>query len=123
MDVCGAISAMRFSSENVVTASMEHVDFKSPIDLGEVVVVEAYVYAAGTTSVEVTVEVRAENPRTDAERDTTASFFTFVAIDDAGEPTAVPDLDCPTEAERRLRDAALEERAAKFEGLVERMDS
>ena len=122
MDVCGAIAAMRFANEGVVTASMEHVDFKRPIDLGEVVVVEAYVYDTGRTSLDVTVEVRAENPRTDTERATTSSFFTFVAVDDDGEPTPVPDLDCPTEGERRLRDVALDERAAQLERLVERME-
>ena len=122
MDVCGAIAAMRFANEGVVTASMEHVDFKRPIDLGEVVVIEAYVYDTGRTSLDVTVEVRAENPRTDTERATTSSFFTFVAVDDDGEPTPVPDLDCPTEGERRLRDAALDERAAQLERLVERME-
>jgi len=122
MDVCGAIAAMRFANEGVVTASMEHVDFKRPIDLGEVVVVEAYVYDTGRTSLDVTVEVRAENPRTDTERATTSSFFTFVAVDDDGEPTPVPDLDCPTEGERRLRDAALDERTAQLERLVERME-
>jgi len=121
MDVCGAIAAMRFANEKVVTASMEHVDFKSPIDLGEVVVVEAYVYGTGTTSIEVNVEVHAENPQQDTERDTTSSFFTFVAVDDDGDPTSVPDLDCPTEAERRLRDAALDDRATQIERLVERM--
>ncbi|MEF8857009.1 MAG: hotdog domain-containing protein, partial [Haloplanus sp.] len=73
MDVCGAIAAMRFANEGVVTASMEHVDFKRPIDLGEVVVVEAYVYETGRTSLDVTVEVRAENPRTDTEYATTSS--------------------------------------------------
>ena len=122
MDVCGAIAAMRFANEGVVTASMEHVDFKRPIDLGEVEVVEAYVYDTGRTSLDVTVEVRAENPRTDTERATTSSFFTFVAVDDDGEPTPVPDLDCPTEGERRLRDDALDERAAQLERLVERME-
>lgn len=121
MDVCGAIAAMRFANEKVVTASMEHVDFKSPIDLGEVVVVEAYVYGTGTTSIEVNVEVRAENPQQDTDRDTTSSFFTFVAVDDDGNPTSVPDFDCPTEAERRLRDAALDDRQTQFERLVERM--
>jgi acyl-CoA hydrolase len=123
MDVCGAIAAMRFANEGVVTASMEHVDFKRPIDLGEVVVVEAYVYDVGRTSLDVTVEVRAENPRTDTERATTSSFFTFVAVDDDGEPTPVPDLDCPTDGERRRRDAARDERAAQLERLVERMES
>jgi acyl-CoA hydrolase len=123
MDVCGAIAAMRFASEDVVTASMEHVDFKTPIDLGEVVVVEAYVYATGRTSVEVNVDVRAENPQADTERDTTSSFFTFVAVDEDGNPTPVPDLECPTETERRLRDRALDDRAAELERLVERMES
>ncbi|GAB6861134.1 acyl-CoA thioesterase [Haloplanus litoreus] len=123
MDVCGAIAAMRFAGEDVVTASMEHVDFKTPIDLGEVVVVEAYVYGTGRTSIEVNVEVRAENPQQDTERDTTSSFFTFVAVDDDGEPTPVPDLECPTGTERRLRDRALDDRAAELERLVERMES
>ena len=123
MDVCGAIAAMRFASEDVVTASMEHVDFKTPIDLGEVVVVEAYVYGTGRTSVEVNVDVRAENPQEDTERDTTSSFFTFVAVDEDGNPTPVPDLECPTETERRLRDRALDDRAAELERLVERMES
>lgn len=123
MDVCGAIAAMRFATEGVVTAAMDHVDFKSPIDLGEVVVVEAYVYDTGRTSIDVTVEVRAENPRTDAERDATSSFFTFVAVDEDGDPTPVPDLECPTESERRLRDAAIDDRAAQLERLVERLES
>jgi acyl-CoA hydrolase len=114
---------MRFANEGVVTASMEHVDFKRPIDLGEVVVIEAYVYGTGRTSIEVNVEVRAENPQENAERDTTSSFFTFVAVDEDGRPTAVPDLECPTDAERRLRDVALDDRAAELERLVERMES
>ncbi|SEA12156.1 Acyl-CoA hydrolase [Haloplanus vescus] len=123
MDVCGAISAMRFANEGVVTASMEHVDFKRPIDLGEVVVVEAYVYDVGRTSLDIAVEVRAENPRTDTEHTATTSFFTFVAVDDEGTPTPVPDLECPTEGERRLREAALDDRAAQLERLVEEMES
>ncbi|WP_338738448.1 acyl-CoA thioesterase [Haloplanus salilacus] len=122
MDVCGAIAAMRFATSGVVTAAMDHVDFKSPIDLGEVVVVEAYIYDTGRTSIDVNVEVRAEDPRTGDERDATSSFFTFVAVDDDGEPTTVPDLACPTEGERRLRDAAVDDRAAQLERLVERME-
>jgi acyl-CoA hydrolase len=114
---------MRFANESVVTASMEHVDFKRPIDLGEVVVIEAYVYDAGRTSIDVTVEVRAENPRTDTEYETTSSFFTFVAVGDDGEPTPVPDLACPTDGERRLQDAAVDERTAQLERLVERVES
>jgi acyl-CoA hydrolase len=122
MDVCGAVAAMRFAREKVVTASMDHVDFLAPIDLGEVASVEAYVFAAGRTSVDVRVEVEAEDPVTGETRETTASFLTFVALDDEGSPTPVPDLVCPTDAERDRRDDAAAERAAQVEALIERMD-
>jgi acyl-CoA hydrolase len=122
MDICGAIAAMRFSNRQVVTASMDHVDFISPIDLGEVVVIEGYVFNVGRTSIDVKVDVRAENPRTDDERETTTSFFTFVALDDDGTPTAVPRLDCPTDTERDRRAEAIAERQAQLEAVVERMD-
>ena len=122
MDICGAISAMRFANRQVVTASMDHVDFISPIDLGEVAVVEAYVFGVGRTSVDVKVDVRAENPRTDDERKTTTSFFTFVALDEDGSPTPVPRLDCPTEAEQKRKEDARAERRAQLEAVVERMD-
>ncbi|WP_101297386.1 acyl-CoA thioesterase [Halegenticoccus soli] len=121
MDICGAIAAMRFSNRQCVTASMDHVDFISPIDLGEVAVIEGYVFNTGRTSVDAKVDVRAENPKTDEERETTTSYFTFVALDDDGRPTPVPDLECPTEEERALRRAAVEGRKAQLEAVVERM--
>jgi acyl-CoA hydrolase len=122
MDVCGAVAAMRFARETVVTAAIDHVDFLAPIDLGEVATVEAHVFAAGRTSVDVRVEVDAEDPVTGDRHETTTSFLTFVALDDDGAPTPVPDLVCPTDAERARRDDARAERAAQVEALVERMD-
>ena len=122
MDICGAIAALRFSNRAVVTASMDHVDFKGPIDLGEIAVIEAYVYDTGRTSIDVKVDVRAEDPRENETRETTASFLTFVAIDDGGSPTAVPDLVCETENEELLREEARAERKAELEALVERLD-
>jgi acyl-CoA hydrolase len=122
MDVCGAIAAMRFSNRQCVTAAMDHVDFIAPIDLGEVVVLEGYVFDTGRTSVQVKVDVRAEDPRNDDRRETTTSFFTFVALDDDGRPTPVPDLTCPTAPERERRTAAVDERAAQLATVVERMD-
>ncbi|MFC7045576.1 acyl-CoA thioesterase [Halobacteriaceae archaeon GCM10025711] len=110
MDICGGIAAMRFSGRYAVTASMDNVDFKSAIDLGEIVVVKAYVYDTGTTSIEVKVDVHAEDPIEGTERETTSSFLTFVAIDDDGKPTPVPDLETATENEVELRKAAIEER-------------
>ena len=121
MDICGAIAGMRFANRQVVTASMDHVDFISPIDLGEVAVVQGYVFNTGRTSVDVKVDVRAEDPKTGEERKTTASFFTFVALDEDGKPTPVPSLDCPTDSEAALREEAVEGRTRQFEDLVDRM--
>jgi acyl-CoA hydrolase len=122
MDLCGVVAAMRFAETTCVTAASEGVEFISPIELGEVAVVEAYVYDAGDTSVEVSVEVRAEDPRTGDERPTATSFFTYVAVDGEGRPTAVPALETPTENQQALRREAvnlrreqLAEAAAKLE--------
>ncbi|WP_432508638.1 acyl-CoA thioesterase [Halorubrum ezzemoulense] len=122
MDICGAIAGMRFSNRQVVTASMDHVDFISPIEMGEVAIVEGYVFNTGRTSVDVKVDVRAENPRTDETRRTTTSYFTFVAHDDDGRPTPVPDLDCPTADEEALREDAMNGREEQLRQVVNRYD-
>lgn len=122
MDMCAAVSSMRFAGEQCVTASMDHVDFVSPIDLGEVAVVEAYVFNTGRTSIDVTVDVHAEDPKGGDSRLATSSFFTFVAVDDDGHPTAVPNLECPTDAEAALRDRAIEQRRAELAEIADRLD-
>lgn len=121
MDLAGAISAMRFSGLQCVTAAMDHVDFISPIDEGEVAIVEAYVFDTGRTSVDVKVDVQAEDPREGEPRETTTSFFTFVALDEDGTPAPVPDLEVPTENQRALRDAALEQRLDQLQAVMDRM--
>ncbi|GAA0231038.1 acyl-CoA thioesterase [Haladaptatus pallidirubidus] len=122
MDICGAIAAMRFCGNQCVTASMDHVDFISPIDLGEVAVVEAFVFDTGRTSIDVKVNVRAEDPKKGEERETTTSFFTFVALDEAGTPTPVPKLDCPDDTQQALCDSARTERIEQLRAVAERID-
>jgi acyl-CoA hydrolase len=122
MDVCGAIAAMRFANAHCVTASMDHVDFIRSIELGEIVVVQAYVFDTGRTSLDVKVDVLAEDPVEDVQRRATASFLTYVAVDDQTEPTPVPDLVCETDAERRHREEAMAAREEQFEALLDRME-
>jgi acyl-CoA hydrolase len=121
MDVCGAIAAMRFTGRQCVTASIDHVDFHAPIDLGEVVTVRAYVFDTGRTSVDVKVDVTTENPRSGETQDATDSFLTFVAVDDDCEPTPVPELVCRSDAETGHRDAAIAERQDRLDALLERL--
>lgn len=119
MDVCAAISAMRFAGQPCVTASMDNVNFLSGIDVGEVVTITAYVFDTGETSIDVKVEVHAGDPTEESRRKTTASFFTFVAIDDQDNPVPVPDLVCDTEAEAVQRDTALSERRERAQQVAE----
>lgn len=123
MDVCGAIAGMRFASRQVVTASMDHVDFIGPIEMGEVVVIEGYVFNTGRTSLNVKVDVHAEDPKRDERRRTTTSYFTFVALDEDGSPTEVPALTCPSESEDALREKAIEGRRTQLQEVIERYDA
>ncbi|WP_227259936.1 acyl-CoA thioesterase [Salarchaeum japonicum] len=108
MDEIGAMSAMRFAGEEVVTARMNQVNFDRPIPVGDTALIEAYVYAAGSTSMRVRLRTFRENPRTGEREQTTESFFVYVAVNDDGRPTTVPDLTVESEEGEAYRDAALE---------------
>jgi acyl-CoA hydrolase len=110
MDEIGAIAAMRFAGETCVTATVENVSFRRPIPVGDIARIEAFVYDAGTTSVRVHLRADRENPRTGERERTTDSSFTFVAIDDDGNPTPVPELTVDSERGRRLRADAFDAR-------------
>jgi acyl-CoA hydrolase len=108
MDTVGAMSAMRFAGEQCVTAHMDGVNFVRPIPVGDIALVETYVYAAGRTSIRVRTEVYREDPQSAERTTTTESHMVFVAIDDDREPTPVPDLTVATDVGERLREKALE---------------
>ncbi len=108
LDEIGAMSAMRFAGETCVTAQVNELAFTRPIGIGDTALVEAYVYDAGTSSVRVRIRAWREEPRTGEAEPTTESSFTFVAIDDDGRPTAVPELRVDSEEGERLLERALE---------------
>ena len=107
LDEIGAMSAMRFAGETCVTASVDELDFKRPIGIGDTALVEAYVYDAGRTSVRVSIRAWREEPRSGETEKTTESAFTFVAVDADGKPVAVPELAVDTDEGERLRERAL----------------
>ena len=111
MDVCAAIAAQRHATRTVVTASVDSVDFRGAIRLGEVVVIDAVVNRAFTSSMEVGLTVWAESPATGGERRLcNTAFYTFVAVDDDVRPVPVPSVAPETEAERARYDAAARRR-------------
>lgn len=122
MDVATAISAMRFSNQQCVTAAIEGVEFDGAIHLGDVVVLEAYVFNAGRTSMDVRVVVEAEDTDAGERRRAASASITYVAVDAEGRPVEVPALACPTEAEEALRERAVEEARARLESSLTRLD-
>lgn len=103
MDEVGALAAMRFAGESCVTASIDQMDFERPIPVGDTAVIRGYVYGAGETSVDVKLEAYREKPRSGEREKTTESYFTFVAVDDAGDPQPVPELTTETERAQLLQ--------------------
>jgi acyl-CoA hydrolase len=119
MDICGAIASRRFSGGLTVTAAMEGVEFLAPIEQGDIVTLSGYVFEAGRTSMGVKVAVTAERPTADEVRETTTSFFTFVAVDGMHDARRVPDLTCPTDEQRDLRDRAIDQRRTHRENRAD----
>lgn len=115
MDVCSAISAQRHCNRNVVTISVDNVEFKSAIALGEVVVIEAEVTRAFTTSMESAMRVWAENLRTGERRLCTTSFYTFVSVDADGRPVPVPQIIPESDFEKERYDQAEKRRELRLE--------
>ncbi|MEF8812483.1 MAG: acyl-CoA thioesterase [Halovenus sp.] len=122
MDICGTVAAMRFANRPCVTASMDHIEFMAAIDLGEVAVIQGYVFDTGRTSLDIKVDVQVEDPLDGETRDVTSSFLTYVAVDEDGTPTRVPDVACEDETEEQLRSAALRERREQIEALADRFE-
>ena len=102
VDRAAAVSAMRHSGSAAVTVSIDRVDFKEPIQTGELVTCSAQVNFVGRTSMEVGVRVEAENLLSGVKRHTNSCLLTFVAIDDDHCPCCVPPLDTsdPKDARR-----------------------
>lgn len=101
MDMAGAMAASRHSNRVVATVSVDSLDFRHPVRMGEVVILKAKLTWVGRTSMEVKVKAHAENLKTGAIILTNKAYFTFVALDDEGKPTEVPRLEPETEEEKK----------------------
>jgi len=108
IDDIAAIAAMRHARKLVVTASSDSVDFLSPIMEGNSVCLEAFVTSTGRTSMEVFVKIVAEDMLKGERKICAISFLTFVALDDNGRPTEVPQVIPQSDEEIHLHETAKE---------------
>ena len=112
IDIVGAIAAQRHSASDVVTASIDQLNFIAPIRKGWVVNLKASVNFTSRTSMEIGVRVDAENPKTSEMFHTASAYLTFVALGSDGRPSLVPGLILGSDIEKR-RFAAAEKRRAQ----------
>jgi acyl-CoA hydrolase len=114
MDKTAAVAAFRHCRLNVVTASIDRVDFREPIHVGDLVVMKASVNFVGKTSMEVGVRVEAEELLTGRRRHTNSCYLTFVAVDRNGRPIDFPGVVPETPDELRRFQAAAQRRKVRL---------
>jgi acyl-CoA hydrolase len=114
MDIAAAISAQKHCNRIVVTASVDNVSFKHPIKLGDVITIEAKVSRAFTTSVEVRLDVYAQNIPSGTKVKSNEAYYTFVALDQDGQTIPVPPLLPETDDEVELYEGALRRRQLRL---------
>jgi acyl-CoA hydrolase len=116
IDMAGALAAHRHSRNYVVTASIDHLDFWTPVHVGDLVILRSSVNRVFTTSMEVGVTVWVENYLQDEQRHVSSAYLTFVAVDGTGRHLKVaPVIPETDEQKRRYEDAGRRREIRKAE--------
>jgi acyl-CoA hydrolase len=115
MDRSAAVAAIRHARMTCVTASIDRVDFREPVRLGDLVIMKSSVNYVGKTSMEIGVRVESEEITTGTRRHTNSCYLTFVAVDKDGRPVPIPSVRPETPEQQRRHDAAQERRRRRLE--------
>jgi acyl-CoA hydrolase len=116
MDEIAAVVAFRHAKKNVVTASIDRMNFLAPVYLGNLLVLKASVNYVGKTSMEIGVRMEAEDLITGQVTHAGSCFLTYVALDEKGRPTTVePVLPVSSDEKRRYNEAATRRRLREVE--------
>ena len=115
IDKAAAVCAMRHARASCVTVSVDRVDFREPILVGDLVHLKASVNFVGRSTMEIGVRIEAENMLLGTRRHTNSCYVTYVALDRDGRPTEVPSLVLETDADRRRNAAGRERRRRRDE--------
>jgi acyl-CoA hydrolase len=106
VDICAAMAATRHCRRPVVTASIDYLEFRHPIRVGELIIVKAALNRVFRTSMEIGAKVWLEDLLTGERQHTSSAYLTFVALDDHGMPMLAPPYQPVTaEESRRWHDA------------------
>ncbi len=114
IDEIASIVSFRYTRTNVVTASVDRMDFLEPVKVGDVLILKAAINGTGHTSMEVGVRVEAETPRTGQIVHAGSCYATMVALDGNGRPTPVPAVAPGNDEERGWFEGARLRREARL---------
>lgn len=114
-DEAGGTAAMKHARRPVVTVAVDSMSFHSPVQIGNLLTVQAQVTWVGRSSLETRLVVTAEDLMTGAITHTNTAYYVYVALDEEGETTPVPPLICETEEEKSLNAEAAARQAARLE--------
>jgi acyl-CoA hydrolase len=120
LDMAAAVAALRHARTNVVSASIDRMDFYHPVYVGNLLILKTSVNYAGRTSMEVGVRIEAEDLKTGKVTHTGSSYITYVALDKSGRPTGVPRVTSETPEEKRRWREGKQRRQQRLEFLAER---
>ena len=121
IDSAAGVVALRHARSNVVTASIDRLDFHFPVYVGDLVTLKASLNFAGKSSMEIGVRVEAEDLLTGKVRHTASAYLTFVALDRDGKPRAIPAAVPETPEEIRRNHEAQQRREARL-GVIKKLD-
>lgn len=110
IDLAAALAAHRHSRNYVVTASIDHLDFLTPVHVGDLVILRSSVNRAFNTSMEVGVQVLVENYIAGTRSQVSSAYLTFVAVDRHGRHLPVAPVVPESDAEKRRFEDALRRR-------------
>ncbi len=114
VDTAAGIAATRHARSRCVTAVVDSMTFEAPVHIGDLLHLNARLTWTGRTSMELRVDVQAENIRTGERRRTSTAYLVYVALDETGKPHAVPPLLIETDEERAAWAAAERRRAVRL---------
>jgi len=98
-DEAAFVAATKHARKNVVVVSMDHIEFKHPVNIGDLLTLSASIFHVGRTSMDVEVKIQAEKIKEDKKADVGVAYLTMVALDEKGKPAKVPGLILKTKEE------------------------
>lgn len=117
VDEAAFVAATKHARMNVVVASMDHIDFKHPVNVGDLLTLRASVFNVGRTSMDIEVEIDAEKIKEGKMLAVGSAYLTMVALDEKGNPAKVPGLVLKTPQEKRKNIEIRQRRKERIEHL------